>query len=85
MIPFLDHSISNEDSCRGHLLSVTNGIVTLFDEQTPLSAPAIARALQRIEHCVVAITEEWHTSARTIVNHWFPWIIQDFKDVSVVG
>ena len=77
-------SLANEDSYRGVLLDVTDGIVRLSQEQPPLSPAAITRALRRIEHCVVAITEEWHTSARSIVSHWFPWIYEDFQDVSVV-
>jgi hypothetical protein len=49
----------------------------------PLSEVAISEALRNVEECVVAVLEDWESTAEEIIHHWFPWM--DFQRFTIVG
>jgi hypothetical protein len=61
-------------SLRGVRLEAQDGIAYLPPLPGPLSEEAISEALRNVGECVVAVFEDWESTAEEIISHWFPWM-----------
>jgi hypothetical protein len=70
-------------SLRGATIPALNGVGYMPKPPGPLSEEAISEALRNVGECVVAVFEDWESTAEEIISHWFPWM--EFQRFTIVG